>query len=110
MDLDHLALRRFNKLQGGEQQRALIARALVQEPRVLLDEPTCNLVLKHQLEVLDHVAEIVKEKNVSVLMAIHDLNLAAQYSDRLVLLKKGRIFMSGTPRRDAHTDDHPDRL
>ena len=98
MDLDHLALRQFNALSGGEQQRALIARALVQEPRVLLlDEPTSNLDLKHQLEVLDHVVDIVKEKGVSVLMAIHDLNLAAQYSDRLVFLKKGSIVMSGTP-------------
>jgi iron complex transport system ATP-binding protein len=98
MDLDHLALRQFNELSGGEQQRALIARALVQEPRVLLlDEPTSNLDLKHQLEVLDHVVDIVKEKDVSVLMAIHDLNLAAQYSDRLVFLKKGKILMNGTP-------------
>ncbi len=98
MDLDHVALRQFNELSGGEQQRALIARALVQEPRVLLlDEPTSNLDLKHQLEVLDHVVAIVKEKNVCVLMAIHDLNLASQYSDRLVFLKKGKIFMSGTP-------------
>lgn len=98
MDLDHLALRQFNELSGGEQQQALIARALVQEPRVLLlDEPTSNLDLKHQMEVLDHVVDIVKEKGVCVLMAIHDLNLASQYSDRLVFLKKGQIFMSGTP-------------
>lgn len=99
MDLDHLALRQFNELSGGEQQRALIARALAQEPRVLLlDEPTSNLDLKHQLEVLDHVVAIVREKEVSVIMAIHDLNLASQYSDRIIFLRRGEIYMSGTPK------------
>jgi len=98
MDLSHLAQRQFNELSGGEQQRTLIARALAQEPRVLLlDEPTSNLDLKHQLDVLNHVVAIVKEKGVSVLMAIHDLNLAAQYSDRLIFLRKGEIFKWGTP-------------
>ena len=77
----------------------LIARALAQEPNVLLlDEPTSNLDLKHQLEVLDHVVAIVKEKKVSVIMAIHDLNIASQYSDRIVFLKKGEICMSGSPK------------
>lgn len=98
MHLDHLAFRHFNELSGGEQQRALIARALVQEPRMmLLDEPTSNLDLKHQLEVLEHVTAIVKKKGVSVIMAIHDLNLAAQYSDRIIFLKKGEIYKIGTP-------------
>ncbi|MGD9158612.1 MAG: ABC transporter ATP-binding protein [Desulfobacteraceae bacterium] len=98
MNLDHLALRQFNEISGGEQQRALIARALAQEPRVLLlDEPTSNLDLRHQLEVLDHVVSIVKEKGISVIMAIHDLNLASRYSDRIIFLNKGEIHMSGTP-------------
>ena len=98
MDLDHLALRQFNELSGGEQQRALIARALAQEPRVLLlDEPTSNLDLRHQLEVLEHVVNIVKQKKLSVIMAIHDLNLASQYSDRIIFLKKGEIYTSGSP-------------
>jgi len=98
MDLDHLALRQFNELSGGEQQRALIARALAQEPKVLLlDEPTSNLDLRHQLELLDHVVAISKERGISVIMAVHDLNLASQYSDRIIFLKKGELFMSGTP-------------
>ena len=98
LNLEHLAQRYFNELSGGEQQRALIARALAQEPRVLLlDEPTSNLDLRHQLEVLQHVVSIVKEKRVSVIMAIHDLNLAARYSDRIIFLKKGEIVMSGPP-------------
>jgi iron complex transport system ATP-binding protein len=98
MDLTHLAYRQMSELSGGEQQRALIARALAQEPRVLLlDEPTSNLDLKHQLEVLDQVMNVVKEKGVSVLMAIHDLNLAAQYSNRLILLKEGEMVTSGNP-------------
>jgi len=98
MELDHLALRQFNELSGGEQQRTLIARALVQEPKVLLlDEPTSNLDLRYQLEVLEHVAEIVKKRGISVIMAIHDLNLAAQYSDRIIFLKKGEVYRDGTP-------------
>lgn len=98
MDLSHLAHRQFNELSGGEQQRCLVARALAQEPRVLLlDEPTSNLDLKHQMDVLNHVVDIVKEKAVSVIMAIHDLNLAAQYSDQIVFLRKGEIFRWGTP-------------
>ena len=99
MDLDHLAQRQFNELSGGEQQRALIARALAQEPRILLlDEPTSNLDLRHQLEVLEHVVAIVKQKKLSVIMAIHDLNLASQYSDRIIFLKKGEIYTSGPPK------------
>lgn len=99
MNLDHLALRQFGQLSGGEQQRALVARALAQEPRaLLLDEPTSNLDLKHQLEVLQHLASIVKKRRLSVVMAIHDLNLAAQFSDRIIFLKHGELFKGGTPR------------
>ena len=99
MRLDHLAHRVFNEISGGEQQRTLIARALAQNPRVLLlDEPTSSLDLRHQLEVMDHVTTICKQKGVSVIMAIHDLNLAARYSDRLIFLKQGEIFQDGAPR------------
>ncbi len=98
LDLGHLAMRQFNELSGGEQQRVLIARALTQEPKVLLlDEPTSSLDLKHQLEVLSHLIAIVKKRGVAVIMAIHDLNLAAQYSDRIVFLKRGEIYRSGAP-------------
>ncbi len=98
LNLGHLAMRSFNELSGGEQQRVLIARALVQQPKVLLlDEPTSSLDLKHQLDVLSHLVAIVKSRGVAVIMAIHDLNLASQYSDRIVFLKQGKIYCSGTP-------------
>ncbi len=98
MDLEHLATRMFSELSGGEQQRTLIARALVQEPRFLiLDEPTSNLDLRHQLSVLDHVAVVVAQKQVSVIMAIHDINLAAKYADHLMFLRQGEVYASGPP-------------
>ena len=98
MNLEHLALRYFNELSGGEKQRVLIARALAQKPKVLLlDEPTSNLDLKHQIETLDKVTSIVKEKGISVIMAIHDLNLASRCSDRIIFLNKGKIYKNGPP-------------
>lgn len=98
MGLDQLALRQFSELSGGEQQKTLVARALAQEPRVLLlDEPTSSLDLRHQLDVMDHVASIVKQQRISAVMAIHDLNLASMYSDRMVILKDGAIFRDGPP-------------
>ncbi|HII07855.1 MAG TPA: ABC transporter ATP-binding protein, partial [Methanotrichaceae archaeon] len=76
----------------------LIARALCQEPEVLLlDEPTSNLDVKHQLEVMETIRSLVKRTGVSALMAIHDLNLAARYSDTLVMLKRGKIHAIGDP-------------
>ncbi len=98
MKLDHMALRQFSELSGGEQQKTLVARALVQAPRVLLlDEPTSSLDLHHQLDVMDHVVSIVKEQGICAVMAIHDLNLAALYSDRMVFLKNGQIRENGSP-------------
>jgi iron complex transport system ATP-binding protein len=83
---------------GGQKQRVLIARALCQEPEVLLlDEPTSNLDVKHQLEALDTVRSIVKTTGISAVMAIHDLNLAARYSDTLVMLKDGKVHAIGDP-------------
>jgi iron complex transport system ATP-binding protein len=96
--LSDLAMRDFGQLSGGQKQKVLIARALAQEPQVLLlDEPTSNLDMKHQLEVMEIVREMVNEKNISAIMAIHDLNLAARFSDQLVMLKRGRIYAAGTP-------------
>lgn len=93
--LDELATRYVNELSGGQRQKVTVARALAQEPEVLLlDEPTSNLDLKHQIEILDIVREQT-EKGVSVLMAQHDLNLAARYSDRIAMLNDGSIHASG---------------
>ncbi|WP_031466916.1 ABC transporter ATP-binding protein [Sciscionella sediminilitoris] len=91
---EHLADRGFQTLSGGERQRVLIARALAQRPRVLvLDEPTNHLDVRHQLEVLD----TVRATGVTVLLALHDLNLAAHYCDRLYVLRSGALAASGTP-------------
>lgn len=98
MDIEHLALRDFNELSGGEQQRVLIARALAQEADILLlDEPTSNLDIRHQLEVMEIMKQLVTEKSLSSVIAIHDLNLASRYADRVVMMKKGQVFASGDP-------------
>jgi len=84
----------FSSLSGGEQQRIILARALCQQtPCLILDEPTNHLDIKYQLEVLD----IVKELGCTCLCALHDMNLAAQYCDRIYVLKDGHVITSGTP-------------
>lgn len=99
LHLDDLAMRDFGQLSGGQKQKVLIARALAQEPTVLLlDEPTSNLDMKHQLDVMETISTLVKEKSISAVMAIHDLNLAARFSDNLVMLKMGKIYAAGSPR------------
>jgi iron complex transport system ATP-binding protein len=93
-----LAARRVNELSGGEIQCLLIARVLVQETQaILLDEPTANLDIGRQLEILDLIKRLCTEDNLTVLAAVHDLNLAAQYCDRLFLIDEGRIHAQGTP-------------
>jgi iron complex transport system ATP-binding protein len=92
------AERRVSELSGGERQRVTIARVLAQEPQaVLLDEPTANLDISHQIEVLDLMRCLCRENKMAVLIALHDLNLATQYCDRLILMKKGQIYAEGTP-------------
>jgi iron complex transport system ATP-binding protein len=94
-----LANRYVNELSGGEIQCLLIARVLVQDTRaILLDEPTANLDIGRQVEVLDLIKKLCTDNNLSVLAAIHDLNLAAQYCDRLLLIKNRHIHAEGTPR------------
>ena len=98
MGLNDFALRDVNELSGGERQKVLIARALSQEPKILLlDEPTSNLDIKHQIEVMRHIRDIVWDKGLLALIAIHDLNLASQYSDYIVMLNKGSVFADGKP-------------
>ncbi|HKN07220.1 MAG TPA: ABC transporter ATP-binding protein [Thermoplasmata archaeon] len=83
---------------GGERQRAILARALVQEaPLVLLDEPTSHLDIAHQIDLLTRVRELSRERGVTIVAALHDLNLAARFSDRIVVLSRGRRVADGTP-------------
>ena len=97
LGLQAMRHRLLNTLSGGEQQRVLIARALVQEPTVLLlDEPIANLDINHQHQVLTMVQNLVREYNLAALLAIHDLGLAARYCDRLILLNQGRIWAAGS--------------
>ncbi|MEM2098598.1 MAG: ABC transporter ATP-binding protein [Candidatus Bathyarchaeia archaeon] len=96
LNIEHLALRDFYELSGGEQQRVLIARAIAQEAKVLLlDEPTSNLDIKYQLEVMDLARKLVKEQKLAAIIAIHDLNLASRFCDKIVAMKNGKIFAVG---------------
>jgi iron complex transport system ATP-binding protein len=93
-----LATRRINQLSGGEQQRVLLARALAQDtPIMLLDEPTTHLDLEHQTNLLNLVCQLATEQDLTVLMVLHDLNLAALYADQVAVLVAGRIQAQGTP-------------
>lgn len=97
-DLSQLSDRRIGELSGGEQQRVLLARALAQDcPILLLDEPTAHMDLHHQVGLLSLMRRMAREHNLAVLVAMHDLNLASLYADRLVLLVDGRIRASGKP-------------
>ncbi|QIZ76493.1 ABC transporter ATP-binding protein [Ferrimonas lipolytica] len=112
-----LAEQRYEHLSGGEQQRLLIARALLQRPQILiLDEPTNHLDVYYQIEIL----QLVRSLGITVIASIHDLNLAAGYCDRLLLLQQGRLVAKGTPQQvltsdnlqriyhvDAIVDQHP---
>jgi len=93
-----LALRSFGELSGGEQQRVVLARALVQEPDVLLlDEPTAHLDISFQKDILDLLHAINADQDLTVIMVIHDLNLASLYCDRLILLRDGEAVGDGPP-------------
>ena len=90
--------RLMNELSGGERQRAVLARALTTEaPILLLDEPTANLDLGHQAAILALVRERCHSRSTSAVVVTHDMNLAAEFADRVLLLNKGKVMASGTP-------------
>lgn len=98
--MTEFAHRRLDNLSGGERQRAWISLALAQgTPLLLLDEPTSFLDIGHQLEVLEIVRQLNRSRGMTIILVLHDLNQAAQYSDRMVVLKQGRIIADNTPRR-----------
>ena len=105
-DVTHLKDRNYLTLSGGEQQRVQLARVIAQitinkddSPRYLfLDECTASLDLAHQHQVFEVVSEIIKNKNIAVISVLHDLNLASQYSDKLVLMQEGKIVSQGSVR------------
>ncbi len=98
LEIGALADRPLRTLSGGEQQRAVLARALAQQPRVLLlDEPTSSLDLGHAQQVLDLVDGLRRQDGLTVLSTLHDLTLAGQYADRLALLSGGRVVAEGPP-------------
>jgi iron complex transport system ATP-binding protein len=97
-DVIELAERPISKLSGGERQRALIARALAQRPGTLvLDEPTVSLDIRHEMTIFELLAEFTNRDGVTVVLVTHNLNLAARYADRLLLLDGGQPAAEGTP-------------
>lgn len=98
LEISDLALRDLNSLSAGQHQKVMLARGLVQEPEVLLlDEPTANLDVRYQLEVCQILRDLCDSKRIAVVMVCHDLNIAAKYADRLILLHDGRIYSAGEP-------------
>jgi len=98
MGITGMAGKFMDELSGGEKQKVYIARTLAQEPQLyLLDEPTSNLDLKHQIEVLEITKRLTKEQGASMIVALHDLNLALRYSDKVAMMQKGRLYAFGKP-------------
>ena len=97
-DLGRLRDRPVDQISAGEWQRVLVARALAQEPSaLLLDEPTAHLDLRYQVEILDLVADLAHDEGLGVVLSLHDVNQAATWADRIVLLAEGRLLAVGTP-------------
>lgn len=106
LNLEPFALRYHSELSGGQRQKVMIARAFAQESKVLLfDEPTSQLDIKHQLEIMDLVKETVRMKKILAILVVHDLNLASRYADRIIMMRDGRIQAVGDP-KDVLTEEN----
>ncbi len=99
LSLDEFAFRRFDQLSGGERQRVIIAKAIAQGANlILMDEPTSDLDLKNQIGTMKSIKEIISQsQDKAALIAIHDINIAAKFADRILLLHEGKIVSNGTP-------------
>jgi iron complex transport system ATP-binding protein len=98
VDVLHLIEKRMNEISGGEQQRVLLARTLAQDtPILLMDEPTTHLDISHQVDLLKLITKQAREKNLTVLIALHDLNLASMFADRIAIVQNGLLCVAGTP-------------
>lgn len=97
--IDHLSHRDITQLSSGERQRTLIAKAYVQQPKIMLvDEPTAHLDIRYTLEVMQYFKDLIaREKDMAIVIAAHDLNAVARFCDRITLMKKGHIIACGTP-------------
>ncbi|MBN2522886.1 MAG: ABC transporter ATP-binding protein [Bacteroidales bacterium] len=108
LHLGSLAMKEVNKLSGGQQQAVFIARALAQEPSILLlDEPTANLDIKHQIEVLD-LLKSLSNQDITIVIALHDINMAIRYAGKIMMLKEGKIFAYGG--KETVTEQHIESL
>jgi iron complex transport system ATP-binding protein len=97
-DADQFAQRKFNELSSGERQRVVLARALAQEPKLLLlDEPTANVDIAHQVSLLELLRRLTRSHQLGALLVTHEINLAADFADRVALIKNGRLLACGTP-------------
>lgn len=106
LGISHLAMRQFNELSAGQHQKVMLARGLVQEPEILLlDEPTSNLDVRHQLDVTKMLKRLSEERGILIVMISHDINIAAKFADKVILMFQGRIFDVGTP-KEVITEDN----
>lgn len=110
MNLEEFAFRNIKEMSGGERQRVFIARAMAQQPKIIiLDEPTSSLDLYNQLFILHTITKLAKENNITIVMTIHDLNLASMFCDKILMLKDTKIFAYGTP-DDVLTENNIDTM
>jgi iron complex transport system ATP-binding protein len=99
VDILQLSESRMDQISGGEQQRVLLARALTQAaPILLMDEPTAHLDLRHQVDLLKLITAQAREKELTVLIALHDLNLASMFADRIAIIENGQLCVAGNPK------------
>lgn len=106
LGIEFLAMRNFNEISAGQHQKVMLARGIIQNTEVLiLDEPTANLDIKHQLEVTRILSELVTKRGMMIIMISHDLNIASRYSDNIIMLHGGTVFAVGRPEDVINSDN-----